>query len=361
MAEAWETPIWLSPEAEAVPNTFNSLPLNDSDNAIATVFQARSINPITHIGIRHTSTTGTSPTYIASVQGVNASGRPDGTIKGGGSPASKTFSPSSLSWGANTFNWVQLDNPYTPTRGELLALNVVYSSGTVNASNFSSFAYYWAQPLIGLPFAWDFQTTWTARSGRPNLVCKSASDFCGLPVQSSVTQSFTSSSEYGVKFTLPNWFSTCRISGVRILCGLPAASTYSVYLYDGGGTSNATVLQSVVGLDGDATASANRLHEFRFTTATLATLRGGNSYRIGIVPGGAVNFTLYGLDVASSEDFGGWPLGNNACWTTRAGGGSWTDTATRRPICALLMDDMTTASGGSLINSQQLVRAGWIS
>lgn len=362
MANAWMQPIWLNPEWDQ-PQATTALAMNASARKVAGHFQTQSANAITHIGFPHVSTTGTSPTYRVSVQGINASGQPDGTIKGGGSPASATFNPTSLGYAANSYQWVALTNSYTPTRGEDIAIVIDYSSGTINASNTSSIGNFSTNPLCGKPFASDFQAVWTLRQNRPLLAYRTTAETVGYPVASWGNQTFTSTAEYGFKFTLPTWFSTCTIAGFKIMASLPAASTFGAKLYSGGNASDTTVLQSVSGLDGDNSPSTQRLHEILFTDSSLATLTGGSTYRISIVPGGAVNFTLFYIDVTSAaNDFAGYPFGNNVCWTTRSGG-NWTDTTTRRPYVALLMADMTAGSGsggGSLINSQQLVRQGWI-
>lgn len=352
-------PIWLNPEWDFA-NSINSLGLNASARIVAANFQTQSANAITHIGFSHVSTTGTSPTYRVSVQGINASGQPNGTIKGGGSPASATFNPTSLGYGANSYQWVALTNSYTPTRGEDIAIVVDYSSGTINASNFSTIGYYATTPNSGKPTAIDFTSAWTFRANKPILAYRTTSETVGYPVAAFGNQTFTSTAEYGFKFSLPTWFSTCQIAGFRVNATLPAASTFGAKLYSGGNASDTTVLQSVTGLDGDNTGSANRLHEIFFSDTSLATLTGGNTYRISIVPGGAVNFTLYYADVTSAaDDFAGWPFGNNVSWTTRSGG-NWTDTATRRPYVALLMADMTAGSGSSSVKTARGMRGGMV-
>jgi hypothetical protein len=348
MADALNTLLQFAPYTGSGPG-FTGLALNDTDNAAAVVMQAGTADAITHIGFRHTSTTGTSPTYKCSVQGVNVSGQPDGTIKGGGTPASATFSPSSLGWAANTWNWVALDNPYTPTRGEFISLVVTYDSGVVSGANFSNIAYFISEPTLALAYPIDFQAAWTKRSGQSVLAYKTAAGIGGFVLQSNTQlnyQSGSSPNEYGVKFTLPSgWATTCKIAGIRLLLTLPAASTVVVSLYDGGGASDTTVLNTVT-IDGDYSGSGNRQHELRFADATLATLTFGNTYRIGIRAGSAVNTTIYYADVAASTDFQSWPMGDNACWTSRAGG-NWTDLATRRPFGALILDDITGGGGGS--------------
>lgn len=349
MADPKNLRIRFSPEITSGP-ALTGLALNDTDNAVWAVFQAETTDPITHIGLRHTSTTGTSPTYKASIQGVGTTGNPDGIIKGGGSPASKTFSPSSLGWGAATFQWLALDNAYTPTRGEEFSIYVTYDSGTVGAGNTSSIVYTSNMPSSGKPYAGDFQAANTKRDGFPGLAYRTASGRFGLPIQAVSQQAYQSGSspnEYGFRFVVPTAFgSTYQVAGVRLLASLPANSTYSLRLFDGGGASDTTVLQSLSSADGDVTQAGNRLQTLLFTDSTLATLTCGNTYRIAILAGGAVNTTLNYVDVSEANDWLAWPLGTECYWTQR-GGGNWTDVTTRRPFGELLISDLTPPSGGA--------------
>ena len=91
---------------------------------------ARSTSPITHIIFPCVGITGASPVHRVSIQGVTSEGLPDGTIKGGGSPASATFTPTV---GRNR---IALANAWSPaTIGEAFSVVVEYSSGTVDFSN----------------------------------------------------------------------------------------------------------------------------------------------------------------------------------------------------------------------------------
>jgi hypothetical protein len=349
MADPLNFRLRITPEATSGP-TLTGLALNDTDNAVWAVFQSETVDPITHVFMRHASTTGTSPTYRASIQGVSATGMPDGTIKGGGSPASRAFSPTALSWGAATGQWLALDNAWTPTRGEEFAIYVTYDSGTVGAGNTSNITYVTNMPPSGKPYGGVFQTSYTKLDGFPSLAYRTASGVFGLPIQAVSQQAYQSGSaanEYGVRFVVPTVFgNTYKITGVRLLCTLPANSTYSITLYDGGGASDTTVLQSMVNADGDFTQSGNRQQTLLFTDSPLATLTCGNIYRIAIRAGGAVNTTLNYIDVSEVNDWSAWPLGADCYWTHR-GGGNWTDVTTRRPFGEMLISDLTPPSGGS--------------
>src|SRR5438105_4685448 len=88
-----------------VPTSFA---LDQTTDQIEYIFQAAEAITITRLGFRYGTRTGTPPTYQVSLQGVDGTGVPDGTVKGGGSPASATFTPpADATWDA-TWRWVTL-------------------------------------------------------------------------------------------------------------------------------------------------------------------------------------------------------------------------------------------------------------
>src|SRR5262245_2059365 len=106
---------WLGTNAPAISN----FTLNANNDQVEFVFQVREAVTITRLGFRQGTVTGTSPEFKISLQGVDTSGNPDGTIKGGGSPAEDLFTPAG---GANsTWLWKTLDNSYAAAAGEFLA------------------------------------------------------------------------------------------------------------------------------------------------------------------------------------------------------------------------------------------------
>ena len=356
MAFAHLMQLWLSPNFLAT-NTPSTLTLNDTARKVAIVQQSPTADAITHIGFHHKLTVGTSPTYRVSVQGIDSSGNPDGTVKGGGSPASATFNSSSLGYAADSYQWVALDNSYTPSRGEQFALVVDYSSGTVDGSNYSQIGYYISYDEIHQPLALDYQATWTKRAGTPVLAFRTSTAVFGFPFSSTRTFSISGSTETGLRFTLPTWISGCKVAGIKILSSVPSGQTYGLKLYDGGDASDTTVLQSATGIDGDVSVSGNRNRHILFQDTSLTTLYGGSTYRITITPGASGTSTIYAFDATdASLEFSAFPFGNNVCITSRSGG-NWTDTTTSRPWAALLLEDVTVASAGGGVR-QVNIRGG---
>jgi hypothetical protein len=81
----------------------------------------------------------TPPVYKISLQSVTAAATnasfpmPSGTILGGASPASGTFEPTVF----DLFRTVTLDNPYTTTEGQYVAVVIEYASGgTASGTNY---------------------------------------------------------------------------------------------------------------------------------------------------------------------------------------------------------------------------------
>jgi hypothetical protein len=331
---------------------FNVFAVAASTSAQEWIFQAKEAATLTRLGVRLGTITGTTPTYQISLQGVDSSGNPDGTVKGGGSPASVSFSPSGLGWSASTWHWLTLDNSYVCTRGEYLAVVVSYVSGTVDGSNnatFTSDMTTISSGFFGFPYAiQNTAGTRARRSAIPIFGYGSAGTAYGFPLQTINTHLYNSSSapnEYAAKVTLPSgWSQTGKLRGVRFNCLPVAAGTLTPTLYDGGAAANVTVLQSVAHDSDAASAASMRALNILFTNSTLSTLVFGNSYRVGFVPG-AANITLVSLDVAAAADWDAWPMGQNMSYSTRTSAGNWTDTTTRRLLCNLVMDDLTQSSG----------------
>lgn len=318
----------------ATAGNFN---LDQTTDALEFILQAERALTITKIGFRYGLRTGTPPTYKLSIQGTDATtGNPDGTIKGGGTPASVTFTPpADTSWDG-TWRELTLDNPYTTTRGEEIAIVIKYDSGTVDASNFSSLTQtdgnsYYAS-IEGKPYSTANNAGTRTKSGsRPVFTYVTASEVFGFPNLSGFTSAAfttgTNPNEIATTFTLPaGWGSTFQLHAVRLRTNVPATGKSGlVRLYSG-----TTVLQTYT-FDSDIVqAQNNRVFLCEFTDTTLATLNFGQQYRVSFTPQDAVgNWTFSGLNVNSNADLGALPLGVDWYYSTR-NGGAWTDiTATR--------------------------------
>ena len=340
-------PLPVSPAASAV--TFANHSLDGSTDQTEFVFQARDVAAITHVGFRFNALTGTSPTYIASIQSNN-NGVPSGIVVGGVSPASATFTATGMV--TTKWQWIALANSYTPARGEVLWIVIAYSSGTIDALNFMSITS--DCDFLGTRVSFPRVNLNNAgvRTLRTTLSLygyKTASRTYGNPLETITETQYSSDSipdEYAIKFT---WAAatgaTNTVKGIRFLGRGPAAAkTILVTLYDG-----TTPLQTVT-IDTDIvnTASAFRSFDFIFDETTLSTLTVGSTYRLGMAPQEiACNFAILTMLVAGAGDLSAYPGGAGWCLSTRTDSGAWTDVTDGRPIAGLIMDDWTEPSGGA--------------
>lgn len=353
MANAMRLPMWDIFPYYGGSIGFNNFTLNQSTDQHEVIFAAAVNEPITRLLVRLGTITGSSPTYKISLQGVDGSGNPDGTIKGGGSPASKTFNPTSLGWTAGAVNVLALDNSYTPSFAERLAIVVAYDSGTINTSNCASFTNWITTAGQAWSFPYSIQNDNGTRSKQSNLPIYgygTASSIYGNPIQTINSHLFSSASnpnEYAMKFTLPaGWGDTFQTRLFQHLFNVAVNGTISVKLYDGGGASDTTVIQSVSFDSDQLSGTPQRLGESVFDTTTLATLNMGGTYRLSFGPTTATNMTVYSMDVANVADWDAFPGEQNVCLSTR-NGGNWTDVLTRKLYgCKPVLSDLTKPAGG---------------
>lgn len=333
--------------------------LNQTTDQWEIIFQAVDAITITRLGFRQGTVTGTPPVYIISLQGVDASGNPDGTIKGGASPASVTFTPAGAD--NSTWLWKTLANAYTCARGEWLSIVITYSSGSVDSSNNCSFTITSAVSRTpGQPYG--IQNDNGVRARQAATCCfgyGSSGTAYGQPTESTINSGFSSGTTPDEKATLLNipsaWWNTYKIVGVVLYGTFAVSASYTVNLYD---TDGSTVLQNVtVDTDSDASAASSRQRTIYFDETTLSTLNAGSSYRLSVVPG-ATSLTIGGMTMHASADLDAWPGGSAvAQGSTRKSAGAWTDdNKTRYGINPILADITapTGGGGGLLLNSGML-------
>lgn len=333
--------------------SFNNFSLNAATDQLEVILDAEDAISITRLFVRLGAITGTSPTYIVSLQGVGADGNPDGTILGGGTPASATFNPSGLGWSAGTGHWVTLDNAYTCTRGQQLAIVVAYSSGTIDGSNTASFTATGSsiQPVAGHPFsiANDGGSRTRSTSGAIYGYGSATKAYgrplsgIGIPISFGIA---SSPDEWALAFTIPAaWGATFKVKGMKFWVYDLGGSdrTYRIQLYNG-----TTVLQTKTYDNNHNALNQQCLRDnvVHFTESSLSELTCGNEYRVGIRPDSGTSLFAYAYDVATAADWDAMPGGQNCKYSSRTDDGAWTDTATRRPMIAVILDDLTEPAGG---------------
>lgn len=317
--------------------------LDQSTDAVEFVFMAPEAATLTRVFFRQNALTGTAPVFRISLQGVNSSGNPDGTIKGSGA-CYVDYTPASGN--NNTIREVTLGTSYTCAAGELLAVCIAHQSGTIDGSNNCRFGTnHGCDWVPGAPYVIVNSNGSRSRVGAaPNFAVGSASKIYGRPVKSINASSWTGTNERAFVFTLPSTMgSTYTLRGFDAACNISTGQTVTINLYQG-----TTSLASAT-VDSDHYVSlSDRLGRFFFTSQP--TLSFGTEYRIGIVFSGSS--TIYDVSMQNASDFGGWPLGTAAYFASRSSGGgtAWTDdTARRMVVTALHLGDITVPTGGSSV------------
>lgn len=348
--------------------------LGTNNTRVAWIFQAETAAAITHGGFALNTITdgGTMPTYRLSLQGVDGSGLPNGTIKGAGNSAFVTFVPTTGNGFANsTFTWLALGTAYTPaTIGEILALVIDVSSGTASSTNRISVNHgiqntaEGAQP--GLPYVLlDTNLTWAGGDKVSAIAAlwgyKTASEVFGLPLESITTQAVSATTEVALRFTLPSDYgSTFQILGARWSAAVAANAgrLYRLSLYSGGESS--PVLLAQIEMDSDWLQTPGASGTDRYITTLFddaaSTLSFGTQYHLGLALDSGSSLTLRVYQFGAADDMQALPWGLPWCLATRTityppatGGNVFASSATQlkqRPVLLPMLSDWTTTVGG---------------
>jgi hypothetical protein len=329
----------------AVLGTF---PINQSTDQVEWIFKPGTTDPITQVAIPVSGRTGTTTTWIATLQDVDGStGFPNGTIKGGGSPASVTFTNASLANG--TVGWLTLANPYTPANpNEDLALVVGYSSGTAPSGGVADLTLNVVNQSAarsGMPYQINNDNgVRTKNNNLPIFGYRTASATYGFPIQAAYATTFVSPNEVALRLQLPVGAGTSfTISKMRFIATMPAAAANSLIgrLYNG-----ITVLQDTTAWDEEVISGTSaRLFTAYFDESPLATLSHGSPYYLAVAQQTANAITMQGVTVNAAADMGGFNLGSNLYLATRAGT-TWTEVPATRPYIEFFVEDWTAGVGG---------------
>lgn len=350
-----EIPLW-SPMVTS-PALGSAFALNGATDQLEFIAQIHEPMTITRVGFRQATVTGTAPTYKASIQGVDGSGLPDGTILGGGSPASTTFTP--VSGGNNTWQWKTLDNSIAVSRGDWIAIVISHDSGTIDGSNNCSFTPTGAHlPTPGIPYCITNDAGSRSRQASAAIFGYGTSTTpYGNPLQSVIATAFNSSSnpnEKGNAFVIPvDFCASYKVGSAPIHGTMAAGTSYDVILYDSDGS---TVLQSItIDTDKDASATSARRREIHFDESSLATLTAGTKYFLMLKPATTTGIVLAGMTVAAAADMDAYVGGSAMCHSAvqTSGGGITEDTTIRYGINPVIFDITPPVGGGGISAARQ--------
>ena len=332
--------------------------MDSTDDTLAIIFQCSDAITITGVGFRYGARTGTPPTYKVVLEGVSATtGNADAADVGGGSATATNFTPPASAAWDGTVQEVTLGNSYACSRGQLLALAIRYSSGTINGSNFSSFTRGLSTNIsvTSFPYVAYVSNAGAATKDSTNapFLYKSSSKYYGFPVKAINKSNFAqddSPDEYGLAFQIDcDWVTTFTVKGAFPNSRTPAAAkTVDLNLY-----SDTTELQDVQ-FDSDRLGSNTQNGSYLnllFDDASLDTLSCDTEYIISWMPssttGEATNLVVY--EVQTANHLQAFPGGTEFHLVTRTNAGAWTSVTTQVPAMLIKIGDWTppTAGGGA--------------
>jgi len=350
--------------ASATPTT---IALDSANDQAAWIFHCGradgSTVAIEKVGVVVTATAGSVPNYTLSIQGVTSARKPDGTIKGGGSPASVVTS--SFSAGYNEFS---LANTYTPSAGEQLAL-VITNSAADAGNNITIATGYTANvggaAAQGGPFgveSTDGGSNWahtvtsqkcTAFGVRYNSAADTLYVPWCLPYDSidAEVSGWISSGDPLYKGSLWTPEYGCRLIGARMVIRVGDTSDFNVKLFEGSNTTP-VLTRTVEGDVGLYTSGG-----FYIATIGLGpyTLAASTAYRLVVQPTTTNAFSgCFSVGFASDEALTS-SIGkiykttspSSISWTDYDNGG---DGYAAFPVCPVIDQIDVAASGGLLVH-----------
>lgn len=332
--------MWAAPGSTGP--TLNLTTLNSADDQIATILQIPYDNLlITRVGFRYGAGTGTPPTYRLSLQSVDGSGNPTGTIL-----ASTTFTPPADTTWNGTWRWLNV--LYATTQGEILAIVIDYSSGTISGVNNSSFT----EGIGNMSFATGFPyeshnlnaTGWLKQGATfpcMALDCHTADAnltpyILGYPIQSLfATDLSAANTRQALSFDLTGVFTTTKVVGFRFLGKMAAGGSVKIVE-----PSGSTFTVDTDWLNGGG-SSYSYYQIYLQNPVTLFT-GGFNHWKIGIEYVD-VAVGMRGITLASSTDaqafYGEWY--SQVAHLATYSGGVWTEDYTTKLFASLIIDGAT--------------------
>lgn len=329
--------------------TFATQVLSSASHKLAFAFIAQGSATINALGIRPNTITGSSPTYQVELQGLDASGIPDGIALAG---SSTTFNPTALGWPAGSFQWLSIPGAAI-TRGTPYALVVRHASGTIDAGNNTTFSLAQntvAPDSITLPYyLTDTGGGYTKNSASGDLVFgyRSSTLTYGSPIQSWITGSLgTNGHRAALKLALDaGWGSTYKVRGLlghAMQSGGPAGA-FKFGIWNASGAELASVT-----IDSDH-AGGNAIRQLRGSFTSIPTLSFGTTYYFGIERVSTVNQSPRYIEVSNNRDLEAYPFGPAAILSTWDGS-TWTDNNTQLFPISLLMEDWTKPASGNHVS-----------
>ncbi len=284
-----------------------------------------------------TRTVTTPQTLKVSLQGVDANGKPDGTILGVGNSAYGTqASPAQA-----TVYLVTLTSPLTVVRGVKVAVVVEWNStaGNITMSQGDGEACNNFYCLTYAAAAW----TITATANAPIVGFEYTDGYHGFTtfpfaaITGTVFSNTSSPDEIGVYIVNPVTIVAC---GCYVYVNKGAACT--VKLYDA--ANNLLFSQALV--TGNRWNAALAFDYIYFPTDIL--LLKNTAYRLTLVPTSGSNVTLLEYTMPSAAALDSMSLGSAFYRTSRTDAGAWTNNAGLRPTIGLFVKGFGSTGGSNI-------------
>lgn len=294
---------------------------------------------ITKIGFR-TGTVTVSDALKISLQTVDEdTGRPTGNLIHADAYGVQA------SVASNTTYWVSTQNPVAVTRGDIVAPVVEFNSYV--AGNLQMLVVFGWHTYSLFPYIFSYTgLTWSLQARYSNFGLEYDDDiiepvngaFPALSVGSPSWDANDDPDRRGLRFSVPY---NCRISGVYVLIDLDGDTDIELYDNDG------VTLLETISLDSNVRGVTSRTILLKSFVTPIELIK-NTFYRIILHPTTGTDITLGTFivtDDGASEAMNALNGGVNFHYTTCHGSpvneASWTQTATRRPLIGLMIDQLS--------------------
>lgn len=298
-----------------------------------------------------------TPTLRATIEGVDASGNPDGTIVAGSSAVD-------IAGAAGLMEFTGLNAALTA--GTAYALRLQYLSGATSATiNYSRNNTGSASlPHVSTYAAGAWTKRDTATLGLLGGLGLSTSSYLpwrglvgGVTSTDTVYTDASAVDEYGLRFT---WPTPLRIVGLMAAMGGPASGTLHVVMTDSSGNDVGSTLKTY---DTDLWAATSTEGIANLMLAAPFVTTANTVYNLSIKSTSAGNISLRRLNYTTNAQLGqlfskDWFEVQRANATT--GSGAWTENNTFCPLIFPLVDQGHDGSGGSA-GGARIMGAGRVS
>lgn len=331
------------------------LTMDATGERLGNVLQIWKAGNIRKVHFRTGSSVTTADTIKATIQTVDTSGLPSGSLID--AEATGTVSvTTAATWYAVDFGAAPVAVPVT--QGQVVAVVLEWNSYVAgnmriatNALPNAAINYncYGVSDITASPGTWAKVNI--------NMVCIALEyddgtfanhlDYGNCFATATSVSSSTNPDEIGnyVKYPFP-----CRAVGIWVNGDLDYATTFSLL------NSSDTTLANCSLSDPDyrySNAAAWHFIPFDSDPAGTVNIAKDTYYRIIATPG-ADAVTINVLDVQSAAAMDSLPLGSDCIYTTRVDAGAWTNTGTKRCSIGLVIDQLDNGVGGGAINLDKM-------